>query len=106
MRTAFTDLVNVDQPLVGFNRSPGVVAAVSRACGLGVFAATAYSPEQFDAQLTWIEENCDGREILQECQSNQTLRISNVTAYQNITESSPVLCLISAMIGTLPPSRR
>jgi len=29
MRTAFTDLVGVPRPIVGFNRSPGVVAAVS-----------------------------------------------------------------------------
>ena len=29
MRTAFTDLVSVPHPIVGFNRSPGVVAAVT-----------------------------------------------------------------------------
>ena len=28
MRTAFTELVGVQHPIVGFNRSPGVVAAV------------------------------------------------------------------------------
>lgn len=55
MRTVFTDLVGVDQPLVGFNRSPGVVAEVSKAGGLGVLAATAYRPDEVDAQLTWIE---------------------------------------------------
>jgi hypothetical protein len=31
MRTAFTELVGVPHPIVGFNRSPGVVAAVSNA---------------------------------------------------------------------------
>jgi NAD(P)H-dependent flavin oxidoreductase YrpB (nitropropane dioxygenase family) len=61
MRTAFTDLVGVEHPLVGFNRSPGVVAEVSRAGALGVLAATAYRPEELDAQLTWIEEQIDGR---------------------------------------------
>ena len=61
MRTAFTELVGIDAPLVGFNRSPGVVTAVSRAGGLGVLAATAYRPEELDAQLTWIEEQLDGR---------------------------------------------
>ena len=29
MQTAFTDLVGVRYPIVGFNRSPGVVAAAS-----------------------------------------------------------------------------
>jgi NAD(P)H-dependent flavin oxidoreductase YrpB (nitropropane dioxygenase family) len=61
MRTPFTDLVGVAHPLVGFSRSPGVVAAVSRAGGLGVLGATAYTPEQLDAQLTWISEQVEGR---------------------------------------------
>jgi NAD(P)H-dependent flavin oxidoreductase YrpB (nitropropane dioxygenase family) len=61
VRTAFTDLVGVEHPLVGFNRSPGVVAEVSKAGALGVLAATAYRPEELDAQLTWIEEQIGGR---------------------------------------------
>jgi NAD(P)H-dependent flavin oxidoreductase YrpB (nitropropane dioxygenase family) len=61
MRTALNDLLGVDAPLVGFNRSPGVVAEVSRAGGLGVLAATAYTPAELDAQLTWIERQCQGR---------------------------------------------
>jgi NAD(P)H-dependent flavin oxidoreductase YrpB (nitropropane dioxygenase family) len=61
MRTAFTDLVGVPHPIVGFNRSPGVVAAVSNAGGFGVLAASAYTPEELDAQLTWIEEQTGGK---------------------------------------------
>lgn len=61
MRTALTEMLGIRHPLVGFSRSPGVVAEVSRAGGLGVFAATAYRPEELDAQLTWIEEHADGR---------------------------------------------
>ena len=61
MKTAFTDLVGVPYPIVGFNRSPGVVAAVSNAGGFGVLAASAYTPEELDAQLTWIEEQTGGR---------------------------------------------
>src|SRR5262249_9489495 len=61
MRTAFTNLVGVEHPLVGFNRSPGVVSEVSRAGALGVLAATAYRPEELDAQLTWIEERIGDR---------------------------------------------
>lgn len=56
-----TDLLGIDAPLVGFNRSPGVVAEVSRAGGLGVLAASAYSPAELDAQLTWIEQQVEGR---------------------------------------------
>lgn len=60
VRTAFTDLVGVEHPLVGFSRSPGVVAEVSRAGGLGVLAATAYRPDELDAQLDWIEQRTGG----------------------------------------------
>jgi NAD(P)H-dependent flavin oxidoreductase YrpB (nitropropane dioxygenase family) len=61
VRTAFTELVGVEHPLVGFNRSPAVVAEVSRTGALGVLAATAYRPEELDAQLTWMEERIGGR---------------------------------------------
>ncbi|OLO25733.1 monooxygenase [Streptomyces sp. MNU77] len=61
MRTALTERLGVEHPIVGFNRSPAVVAEVTRAGGFGVLAATAYTPEELDAQLTWIEERVDGR---------------------------------------------
>ena len=61
MRTALTELFGIDVPLVGFSRSPAVVAEVSKAGGLGVLAATAYGPEELDVQLTWIEEQVRGR---------------------------------------------
>ncbi len=61
MKTAFTDLVGVPYPIAGLNRSPGVVAAVSNAGGFGVLAASAYTPGELDAQLTWIEEQTGGK---------------------------------------------
>lgn len=61
MRTALTQMLGIRHPLVGFSRSPGVVVAVSRAGGLGVFAATAYRPDELAAQLTWIEQQTGGR---------------------------------------------
>jgi NAD(P)H-dependent flavin oxidoreductase YrpB (nitropropane dioxygenase family) len=61
MRTALTALLGVPHPIVGFNRSPGVVAAVTNAGGFGVLAASAYTPEELDAQLTWIEKQVGGR---------------------------------------------
>jgi NAD(P)H-dependent flavin oxidoreductase YrpB (nitropropane dioxygenase family) len=61
MRTAFTDLVGVRHPIVGFNRSPGVVAAVTNAGGFGVLGASAYTPAELDAQLTWIDEQTGGQ---------------------------------------------
>lgn len=54
-------MLGIDAPILGFNRSPQVVVEVSRAGGLGVLAVTPYTPEQLDAQLTWIEERLEGR---------------------------------------------
>jgi NAD(P)H-dependent flavin oxidoreductase YrpB (nitropropane dioxygenase family) len=61
VRTALTDLLGIEHPIVGFNRSPGVVAAVTNAGGFGVLAASMYTPGELDAQLTWIEEQIGGR---------------------------------------------
>jgi NAD(P)H-dependent flavin oxidoreductase YrpB (nitropropane dioxygenase family) len=61
MRTAITSLLGVRHPIVGFNRSPGVVAEVTKAGGFGVLAASAYTPDELDAQLTWIEKQVDGK---------------------------------------------
>jgi len=61
MRTALTELLGVPYPIVGFNRSPGVVAEVTKAGGFGVLGASAYTPQELDAQLTWIEKQVGGR---------------------------------------------
>ncbi len=58
--TRFTTMLGLDLPLAGFSRSPGVVAEVSAAGGLGVLAATPYGPDELDLHLTWIAERCDG----------------------------------------------
>lgn len=56
MRTTFTNLCSIREPIAGFSRSPGVVVEVSRAGGLGVMAASSYTPSELHAQLLWIEE--------------------------------------------------
>ena len=61
MRTAFTELVGVNHPVAGFNRSPAVVVEVTKAGGFGVLAASAYTPAELDAQLTWIDQQVAGR---------------------------------------------
>jgi NAD(P)H-dependent flavin oxidoreductase YrpB (nitropropane dioxygenase family) len=59
MRTRFTELVGVEHPLAGFNRSPAVAAAVTDAGGLGVLAATAYTPAADIARA--IVADCERR---------------------------------------------
>ena len=55
MRTSVTDLLTIEFPILAFSHCRDVVAAVSKAGGLGVLGAVAHSPEQLEVDLAWIE---------------------------------------------------
>ncbi|MHB1785032.1 MAG: NAD(P)H-dependent flavin oxidoreductase [Acidimicrobiales bacterium] len=61
MRTRVSDLLGVEFPIVAFSHCRDVVAAVSKAGGLGVLGAVAHTPEMLETELTWIEENAGGK---------------------------------------------
>ena len=54
-------MLDIEFPLLAFSHCRDVVAAVSRAGGMGVFGAVRYSPEQLREELTWIDAHCGGR---------------------------------------------
>jgi NAD(P)H-dependent flavin oxidoreductase YrpB (nitropropane dioxygenase family) len=55
MKTAITDMFGIDVPILAFTHCRDVVAAVSRAGGMGVLGAVAHSPAQLEIDLAWIE---------------------------------------------------
>jgi NAD(P)H-dependent flavin oxidoreductase YrpB (nitropropane dioxygenase family) len=55
MRTTVTDLLDIEFPILAFSHCRDVVAAVSKAGGLGVLGAVAHTPEQLEIDLAWIE---------------------------------------------------
>ena len=55
MRTAITEMFGIDVPILAFSHCRDVVAAVSRAGGMGVLGAVAHSPEHLEIDLDWIE---------------------------------------------------
>ena len=55
MRTAVTEMFGIDLPIFAFSHCRDVVAAVTKAGGMGVLGAAAHSPEQLDIDLAWIE---------------------------------------------------
>ncbi|MFC4119693.1 NAD(P)H-dependent flavin oxidoreductase [Nonomuraea zeae] len=61
MRTAICERLGIDFPLFAFSHCRDVVAAVTNAGGFGVLGAVAYSPDQLDTELTWIDERVGGR---------------------------------------------
>ena len=61
MRTELCDVFGIDVPLFAFSHCRDVVAAVSRAGGMGVLGALAFSPEQLEVELRWIDDHVDGR---------------------------------------------
>jgi len=61
MRTDLCDLFDIDVPIFAFSHCRDVVAAVTNAGGLGVLGALAFSPEQLELELRWIDDNVDGK---------------------------------------------
>ena len=61
MRTELCDRFGIDVPIFAFSHCRDVVAAVSKAGGFGVLGAVAFSPEQLEIELKWIDEHVDGK---------------------------------------------
>lgn len=61
MRSPICDLLGIEFPLVAFSHCRDVVAEVSKAGGMGVFGAAGIGPGKLEAELSWIDENVDGK---------------------------------------------
>ena len=55
MKTPITEMLGIDVPILAFTHCRDVVAAVTRAGGMGVLGAVAHSPEQLEIELAWFE---------------------------------------------------
>src|SRR6478609_3760813 len=61
MKTAATEMLDIEFPIFAFSHCRDVVAAVSKAGGLGVLGAVSHSPEQLEIDLAWIEAEIGDR---------------------------------------------
>ncbi|MGH3268115.1 MAG: nitronate monooxygenase, partial [Trebonia sp.] len=61
MRTALTDMLGLDFPLVAFSHCRDVVAAVTNSGGFGMLGAVRFTPDQLDEELSWLDRETHGR---------------------------------------------
>ena len=61
MRTEICDQLGIEYPIFAFTHCRDVVAAVSKAGGLGVLGAVGFTPDQLETELNWIDENIGGK---------------------------------------------
>ena len=61
MHTDLCDKLGIELPIFAFTHCRDVVAAVSKAGGLGVLGAVGFSPEQLAVELDWIDEHVGDR---------------------------------------------
>src|SRR4051812_285192 len=57
MRTPLCDRLGIEFPIFAFSHCRDVVAAVTRAGGFGVLGAVAFSPEELEVELDWIDDH-------------------------------------------------
>ena len=61
LRTPIAEKLDIEFPIFAFCHCRDVVAAVSRAGGFGVLGALAYTPDELEVELNWIDEHVDGK---------------------------------------------
>ncbi len=61
MKNEMCETLGIEFPIFAFTHCRDVAAAVSRAGGMGVLGALAFSPEQLEIELAWIDEHCGGK---------------------------------------------
>ncbi len=61
MKTAVTELFDIEFPILAFSHCRDVVAAVTKAGGMGVLGAVAHTPEDLETDLAWIEDQIGDR---------------------------------------------
>jgi NAD(P)H-dependent flavin oxidoreductase YrpB (nitropropane dioxygenase family) len=61
MKTRICDMFGIEFPIFAFSHCRDVVAAVSRSGGMGVLGALAFTPEQLEIELSWVDEHVDGK---------------------------------------------
>jgi len=91
VRTRLCDTFGIEFPIFAFSHCRDVVAAVSKAGGLGVLGALAFpSPEALEVELRWIDEHVGGKPY----------GVDVVMPASEPTEGAPVDLVFQSIAGT------
>ena len=61
MRNRLCEMFGIEFPIFAFSHCRDVVAAVTNAGGMGVLGALAFSDDQLELELNWIDEHVSGK---------------------------------------------
>src|SRR4051794_21973935 len=61
MNEELTEMFDIEYPIFAFSHCRDVVAAVTNAGGMGVLGALAFTPDELEMELKWIDEHVNGR---------------------------------------------
>jgi len=61
VKNKLTEMFGIEYPIFAFSHCRDVVAAVTNAGGMGVLGALAFSPDQLELELAWIDDHVGGR---------------------------------------------
>src|SRR5713226_1016327 len=61
MQNRLCEMLGIEFPIFAFTHCRDVAAAVSRAGGMGVLGALAFTPDQLEIELKWIDDHVDGK---------------------------------------------
>ena len=61
MKTPICEKLGIEFPLFAFSHCRDVVAEVTKAGGFGVLGAVGHTPETLEIELSWIDEQVDGK---------------------------------------------
>jgi NAD(P)H-dependent flavin oxidoreductase YrpB (nitropropane dioxygenase family) len=61
VKNRLAEMFDIEFPIFAFSHCRDVVAAVTNAGGMGVLGALAFSPDQLELELKWIDEHVGGK---------------------------------------------
>src|SRR4051794_15498516 len=88
-------MFGIEFPIFAFTHCRDVAAAVTRAGGMGVLGALAFSPEQLEIELSWIDEHCDGKLY----GVDVVVPVKSLDREQGITDTKNIGTELRGMIG-------